>query len=108
MQPSRRRILSLAATAVAMPALSRLAMAQVYPSRLIRLLVGFPAGGTTDIAARLIGQWLTERLGQPVVIENRAGASGNIGTEAVVRAPPDGYTLLAVTASNTVNATFFD
>jgi tripartite-type tricarboxylate transporter receptor subunit TctC len=108
MQPSRRRILSLAASAVALPALSRLAHAQAYPSRPVRLLVGFPPGGTTDIAARLIGQWLTERLGQPVVIENRPGASANLAAEAVVRAPADGYTLLAVTSSNTVNATFFD
>jgi tripartite-type tricarboxylate transporter receptor subunit TctC len=105
---TRRRFLHLAAATVALPTTSRLALAQAYPSRPVRLLVGFPAGGTTDIAARLIGQWLTERLGQPVLVENRPGASANLAAEAVVRAPPDGYTLLAVTSSNTVNASFFD
>jgi tripartite-type tricarboxylate transporter receptor subunit TctC len=104
----RRQFLYLAAGAAALPALSRIARAQAYPSRPVRLLVGFAAGGTTDIAARLIAQWLTERLGQPVVVENRPGASANLAAEAVVRSPPDGYTLLAVTSSNTVNATFFD
>src|SRR5262249_2694107 len=108
MKLPRRQFLHLAAGAAALPAASRIARAQTYPNRPIRLLVGFPAGGTTDIAARLIGQWLTERLGQPVVVENRAGASANLAAEAVVRSPPDGYTLLAVTGSNTVNATFFD
>ena len=105
---SRRRILSLAATTFASPAISRVALAQAYPSRPVRLLVGFTAGGTTDIAARLIAQWLTERLGQSFVVENRPGASANLAAEAVVRSPADGYTLLAVTSSNTVNATFFD
>lgn len=105
---TRRRFLHLAAATVALPTTSRLALAQAYPSRPVRLLVGFPAGGTTDIAARLIGLWLTERLGQPVLVENRPGASANLAAEAVVRAPPDGYTLLAVTSSNTVNASFFD
>jgi tripartite-type tricarboxylate transporter receptor subunit TctC len=104
----RREFLHLAAGAAALPAVSHIARAQAYPTRLVRLLVGFPAGGTTDIAARLIAQWLTERLGQPVVVENRPGASANLAAEAVVRSPPDGYTLLAVTSSNTVNATFFD
>ena len=99
----------LAAGAVALPAVSRIAKAQAYPARPVRIIVGFPAGGTTDIAARLIAQWLTERFGQPVVVENRPGArAANLAAEAVVRSPPDGYTLLAVTSSNTVNATFFD
>ena len=104
----RRRFLRLAAAAVTSSALLRTATAQAYPTRPVRIIVGFPAGGTTDIAARLIAQWLTERLGQPVVVENRPGASANLAAEAVVRSPPDGYTLLAVTSSNTVNATFFD
>ncbi len=86
----------------------RAALAQSYPSRASRLVVGFPAGGTTDIAARLIAQWLADRLGQPFVVENRAGASTNIAVESVVRSPPDGYTLYAATSTNAVNATFFD
>jgi tripartite-type tricarboxylate transporter receptor subunit TctC len=106
--PHRRQFLHLAAGAAALPAMSRLARAQTYPSRPVRIIVGWPAGGTTDIATRLMGQWLSERLGQPFVIENRPGAASNIGTEAVVRAPADGYTLLAVTATNTVNATLYD
>ena len=108
MKLPRRQFLHLAAGAAALPALSCFVSAQAYPSRPVRLLVGFSAGGTTDIAARLIAQWLTERLGQPIVVENRPGASANFAAEAVVRSPPDGYTLLAVTSSNTVNATFFD
>jgi tripartite-type tricarboxylate transporter receptor subunit TctC len=108
MRLARRKFLHLATGAAALSGLSCIAQAQAYPSRPVRLLVGFPAGGTTDIAARLIAQWLTERLGQPVVVENRPGASANLAAEAVVRSPPDGYTLLAVTSSNTVNATFFD
>jgi tripartite-type tricarboxylate transporter receptor subunit TctC len=87
---------------------SRFAWAQAYPSRPVRIVVGLAPGGTNDIVARLMGQWLSERLGQQFVIENRPGAGGNIGTEAVVRAPADGYTLLAVTATNTVNATLYD
>ena len=104
----RRKFLRLAAAAAALPALSRPAAAQAWPSRPLRLVVGFPAGGTTDIAARLIGQWLSGRLGQPVVIENRPGAGANLAAETVVRAPPDGYTLLAATSSNVINTTFYE
>ena len=108
MKIPRRTFLHLVAGAAATPTFSRIASALDYPTRPVRLIVGFAPGGTTDIAARLIAQWLTERLGQPVVVENRPGASANLAAEAVVRSPPDGYTLLAVTSSNTVNATFFD
>jgi tripartite-type tricarboxylate transporter receptor subunit TctC len=108
MKLPRRKFLRLAAGAAALPAFSRIAAAQTYPTRPVRIMVGFAAGGTTDIAARLIGQSLSERLGQPFVIENRPGASTNIATEAVVRAPADGYTLLAVTGTNTVNATLYE
>jgi tripartite-type tricarboxylate transporter receptor subunit TctC len=108
MKLPRRTFLQLAAGVSALPALCRIAAAQTYPSRPVRILVGFAAGGTTDIVARLIGQWLSERLGQPFVIENRPGASANLAAEAVVRAPADGYTLLALTSTNTVNATLFD
>jgi tripartite-type tricarboxylate transporter receptor subunit TctC len=94
MKLPRRNFLHLAAGAAALPAMSRVARAQAYPSRPVRIVVGFPPGGSVDITARLIGQWLSERLGQPFVIENRPGAASNIGTEAVVRAPGDGYTLL--------------
>jgi hypothetical protein len=106
--PHRRQFLHLAAGAAALPAVSRIARAQVYPTRPVRIVVGFPAGGTGDINARLIGQWLSERLGQPFVVENRPGAAGNIAAEAVVRAPADGYTLLLLVATNTVNASLFD
>jgi tripartite-type tricarboxylate transporter receptor subunit TctC len=108
MKHSRRTFLHLAAGAAAVPAVAGLAWAQAYPSRPVRLIVGFAAGGTTDISARLIGQWLSERLGQQFLIENRTGAATNIATEAVVRAPTDGYTLLVVTASNAINATLYD
>ena len=108
MKLPRRQFLHLAAGAAALPALSRIARAQAYPSRPVRIIVGFPAGGATDIVARLMGQWLSERLGQPFVIENRPGAGSNIGTEAVVRAPPDGYTLLLVGPPNAINATLYD
>jgi tripartite-type tricarboxylate transporter receptor subunit TctC len=104
----RRRFLHLAAGAAAFPAASRIAGAQTYPSRLVRIIVGFAAGGYASILAHLIGQWLSERLGQPFIIENRPRADTNIGTEAVVRAPSDGYTLLIVTASNAINATLYE
>ena len=105
--PHRRQFLHLAAGAAVLPALPRIARAQGYPSRPVRIIVGFAAGGTTDILARLIGQWLSERLGQPFVIENRPGAGTNIGTETVVRAPPDGYTLLLVPTASAINATLY-
>jgi tripartite-type tricarboxylate transporter receptor subunit TctC len=103
----RRRFLRLAAGAAVLPVLSRIARAQGYPSRAVRIVVGFTAGGTLDIAARLVAQWLTQRLGQPFVVENRPGASTNIAAEAVVRAPADGYTLFLGGAINAINATFF-
>jgi tripartite-type tricarboxylate transporter receptor subunit TctC len=95
-------------TAAYIPAMPRVAKAQAYPARPVRWIVGYPPAGATDIAARLMGQWLSDRLGQPFVIENRPGASGNIGTEAVVNAPPDGYTLLLVNAGNAINATLYE
>jgi tripartite-type tricarboxylate transporter receptor subunit TctC len=107
MNSARRRFLRVAAGAVALPAVSRIAGAQAYPSRPVRWIVGFAAGGPAEILARLIGQWLSERLGQPFVIENRPGAGSNIATEAVARAPGDGYTLLLVTTANAVNATLY-
>jgi tripartite-type tricarboxylate transporter receptor subunit TctC len=108
MRLPRRQFLHLAAGAAALSAISHMASAQTYPTRPVRWIVGYPPAGATDIAARLMGQWLSERLGQPFVIENRPGASGNIGTEAVVNAPPDGYTLLLVNAGNTINTTLYD
>ena len=108
MKFSRRQLLHLAAGAAVLPTLSRRARAQVYPSRPIRLIVGFPAGGPTDITARLIAQWLSERLGQQCVIENRGGAGSNIAVEATIGAPPDGYTLLIVGATNAINATLYE
>src|SRR5262245_19130064 len=108
MKLPRRRILSLAAGAAALPAVSRVARAQAYPSRPVRVVVGFGAGGAPDVFARLIGQWLSERLGQPFVIENRTGAGSNVATEAVVKASPDGYTLLLVAGANASNATLYD
>ena len=106
--PHRRHFLYLAASAVALPGVSRIARAEAYPSQPVRIVVGFPPGGPSDIVARLIGQWLSERLGQPFVIENRPGASTNIATEVAVRAPADGYTLLLVTPSAAINATLYD
>jgi tripartite-type tricarboxylate transporter receptor subunit TctC len=108
MKLPRREFLHLAAGAAALPAVSRIANAQSYPTRPVRIVVGFTAGGSTDIGARLIGQWLQERLGQSFVIENRPGAGTNIATESVVRAPPDGYTLLMIGPSSAVNATLYD
>ena len=107
MKLPRRQFLHLAAGAAALPALSRTARAQTYPSRPVRIVVGFPAGGSTDILARLLGQWLSERLGRQFIVENRPGASSNIATDAVVRAPADGYTLLMVDGSPAINATFY-
>ena len=107
MKLPRRRFLQLAAGAVALPAMSRIARAQGYPSRPVRLIVGFPAGGTSDVLARLVGQWLSERLGRPFIVENRPGAGGNVGTEAVVLATADGYTLLQAGGQDAVNATFY-
>ncbi len=104
----RREFLQIAAGAAALPAISRLALAQVYPTQAVRVIVPFPPAGGTDILARLMGQWLSERLGRQFVIENRSGASTNLGTEVVVRAPPDGYTLLVVDTSPAINATFYD
>jgi tripartite-type tricarboxylate transporter receptor subunit TctC len=104
----RRTFLQFAAVAAAQPLLSRFAFAQSYPSRPVRIIVGFAAGGGVDITARLIGQWLSDRLGQTFVIENRPGAGGNIATEVVVNAQPDGYTLLLATVPNAVNATLYD
>ena len=108
MKLPRRNFPHLAAGAAALPAVSRIARAQTYPSRPVRLVVGAPAGGGFDIVARLMGQWLSERLGRPFVIENRPGASTNIATEAVVNAPPDGYTLLLACLPNASNATLYD
>ncbi len=108
MKIPRRQFLYLAAGAAVLPALSRIARAQAYPARPVRIIVGFAAGGTTDIISRLIGQWLSERLGEQFIIENRPGASANLATEAVVRAPADGYTLLALVATNAINATLYD
>lgn len=104
---TRRHLLRLAAGAAALPAASRFAGAQSYPSRPVRLLVGFGPGGAPDILARLIGQWLSERLGQSFVVENRPGASSSLATEAVINAPPDGYTLLLASLANAVNATLY-
>jgi tripartite-type tricarboxylate transporter receptor subunit TctC len=108
MKLPRRQFLHLAAGAAALPTVSRIARAQAYPSRPVRLIVPLAPGGATDIVARLMGQWLSERLGQPFIIENRPGGGGNVGTEVVVRASPDGYTLLMVGQSNAINATLYE
>src|SRR6266508_2937669 len=108
MKLPRRKFLHLAAGAAALPAVPRIARAQSYPSRPVRIVVGFTAGGAGDITARLIGQWLSERRGQQFVIDNRPGGGTNIGSEAVVRASPDGYTLLIVGTSQAINATLYD
>jgi tripartite-type tricarboxylate transporter receptor subunit TctC len=107
MKLPRRNFLHLAAGAAALPALSRFATAQAYPTRPVRWIVGFAPAGGNDIFARLMGQWLTERLGQPFIIENRPGAGSNIATEAVVKSPPDGYTLLLASSTNAFNATLY-
>jgi tripartite-type tricarboxylate transporter receptor subunit TctC len=107
MKLPRRNFLHLAASTAALPVVSRIARAQAYPTRPVRIIVGFAPAGTTDIAARLMAQWLSERLGQQFVIENRPGASTTIGTEAVVRASPDGYTLLLITTASAINTTLF-
>jgi tripartite-type tricarboxylate transporter receptor subunit TctC len=109
MKHPRRAFLQLAAGAAALPVISRIARAEeIYPARPVRIIVGFPAGGPTDIVARVMAQWLSERLGQEFVVDNRPGAASNIATEAALRAPADGYTLLQVTSSNAVNATFYE
>jgi tripartite-type tricarboxylate transporter receptor subunit TctC len=108
MKLPRRRFLHLAAGVAALPAISRIASAQAYPNRLVRIVVPFPSGGQIDVIARLMTRWLSERLGQQFIVDNRPGAGANIGTEAVVRAPADGQTLLLASATNAVNATLFD
>src|SRR5881394_3787572 len=101
----RRKFLRLAAGAAALPAVSRIARAQAYPSRPVRMIVPFPPGGGTDVVGRIIGRWLSERLGQPFIIENRPGGGTNIGVQAAVNSAPDGHTLVFVSAANAINAT---
>jgi tripartite-type tricarboxylate transporter receptor subunit TctC len=108
MKLPRRKFLHMAAGAAALPAASRMAWAQAYPTKLVRIVVGFAPGSTPDVVKRLMGQWLSERLGQPFIVENRPGATGNLATEAVVRAPADGYTLLSVGPSDAINASLYD
>src|SRR6201988_4595261 len=108
MKTSRRRFLQLASAAVALLASSRFARAQTYPSRPVRLIIGYTPGGSADLTARLMAQWLSERLGQPFVVESRPGAGTNLATEAVVHAPPDGYTLLLVAPANAINASLYE
>src|SRR5438309_10370820 len=106
--PHRRNFLHLAAGAATLPALPHIARAQAYPSRPLRWVVGFPPGGGADIVVRIMAPWLSERLGQPVVVENKPGASSNVSIQAVVSAPPDGHTLLFVAASAAVNVSLFE
>jgi tripartite-type tricarboxylate transporter receptor subunit TctC len=108
MKLPRRNFLHLAVGAAAMPVISRVGWAQAYPIRPVRLIVGFPPGGATDLVARIIGQWLSERFGQPVIVENRPGGGSNLAAQAVISSQPDGYTLLVATGSNAVNATFYE
>src|SRR5947208_7668596 len=108
MKLRRRTFLHLAAGTAALPLASHIATSQVYPFRPVRLIVGFPASGVTDITARLIGRWLSERFGQPFVVENRVGAVTNLAVEALVRAAPDGYTLLVATSTNAINASIYE
>ena len=108
MKLPRRNFLHLAAGAAALPALPRVALAEVYPTRPVHIIVGFAPAGPNDITARLFGQWLSERLGQQFVVENRPGAGSNVAAEAVVKAPPDGYTLLLVSSPNAINATLYE
>src|SRR5215831_8394145 len=108
MRLPRRTLLHLVAGAAALPAVSRIAWAQAYPSRPVRIIVGYPPGGATDAMARLVAHQLPERLGQQFIVDNRPGPGGNIGTEAVVRSQPDGYTLLLIFSANAINATFYD
>src|SRR5262245_22580579 len=108
MKLPRRRFLHLAAGLAALPALPRLAEAQAYPTRPIKLVAPFPPGGSIDLTARLIGQWLSERLGQQIVVENRSGAGGNVGSEAALHSPPDGYTLLLCSVANAISTTLYD
>jgi tripartite-type tricarboxylate transporter receptor subunit TctC len=105
MEILRRQFLHLATGAVALPVVSRMAKAQAYPSRPVRIIVGYPPGGANSAVARLVAQWLQDRLGQPFTVENRPGAANNLATEAVVRAPGDGYTLLLADSANAINAT---
>src|SRR5215831_7766662 len=108
MKLPRRNFLHLAAGAAALPAVSRTARAQAYPLRPVRIIAPFPAGSSTDIVARVIGQWLSDRLGQQFVVENRTGAGGNAGAEAVAKSPPDGYTLLLAAAANAIGVTLYE
>ena len=108
MKLSRRKFLHLAAGGAALPAVSRIARADDYPTRPVRIIVGYPPGGAADIAARLVSQWLSQRLGQQFIVENRPGAANNLGTDAVVQASPDGYTLLLANTTNAINATLYD
>src|SRR5262245_32898674 len=107
MTVSRRRFLQLAGLAATLSGGSHAAHAQAYPTRPLRIVIGYPAGGSTDLIARIMGRWLSERLGQPVVIENKPGAATNLATQTVVSAPPDGYTLLFTVASNAINASLY-